>query len=166
MPFSPEKAEVVPLARSERVLGARVARIASFERGVVRVRCAPGGGAIVARVSAALDDGTLAAAARDGQDALVVFEDGDSARPVVVALLRPETPVVGALIAVPSSRAEAVARVDGKRVVIEGNEEVVLHCGRASLTLRKDGSVILRGVNVVSQAQQVQKIRGGKVQIN
>jgi len=43
---------------------------------------------------------------------------------------------------------------------------VVLRCGKASLTLRRDGKVLLRGVDVVSQADQVHKIRGGKVQIN
>jgi len=58
------------------------------------------------------------------------------------------------------------ARVDGRRVVVEGREEVTLRCGKASLTLRADGKVVLRGVNLVSQADQVHKIRGGKVQVN
>lgn len=158
-------AEVAPLERGERIAGARVARVASFARGVLRVQVEPGEARIAARVSAALDDAALAAAAREGQDALVVFEEGDAARPVVVALLRSRTPLVDSLVA-PAPAGDEVACVDGRRVVLEGKEEVVLRCGKASLTLRGDGTVVLRGVNVVSQAQQVHKIRGGKVQIN
>ncbi|MGC3998846.1 MAG: DUF6484 domain-containing protein [Anaeromyxobacter sp.] len=144
-----------------------VGRVVSFERGVVRVEHAGHtGGPLRARTSAALDDAALQAAAHGQQEALLVFEGGDPARPVVVALLRSETPLTDALLAGPLPRAGKTARLDGKRVELEGQDEVVLRCGKASLTLRRDGKVVLRGVNVVTQADQVHKVRGGKVQIN
>ncbi len=162
-----KKAEVVALAREFRVEGTRLGRTVSFERGELRVDYDGNpSGPLAARISATLDDAALAAAARDRQDALLLFENGDPKRPVVVALLRSATPLVDALLAGPLPQAEKMVRLDGKQVVLEGQEEVVLRCGRASLTLRRDGKVILRGVNVVTQAEQVQKIRGGKVQIN
>jgi hypothetical protein len=58
------------------------------------------------------------------------------------------------------------AHVDGQRVVIEGRDEVVLRCGKASLTLRRNGQVLLRGINIRTEADEVHKIKGGKVQIN
>jgi hypothetical protein len=160
------KGQVVALSR-ERLDGAQVGRVVAFERGEVRVeRAGSPGRAVAARVSAALDDAALEAAARRGQEALLLFEGGDPSRPVLVALLRSATPLVDALLSDPLPPAGKVARLDGRRVLLEGEEEVVLQCGRASLTLRRDGRVVLRGVNVVTQAEQVQKIRGGKVQIN
>lgn len=160
------KDQVVQLSR-QRLDGARIGRVVAFERGEVRVEHGGSPGkAVAARVSAALDDAALEAAAREGQEGVLLFEDGDPARPLLVALLRSATPLVDALLTAPLPRASPVARLDGRRVALEGEEEVVLRCGRASLTLRRDGRVILRGVNVVTQAEQVQKIRGGKVQIN
>jgi Domain of unknown function (DUF6484) len=161
------KGQVVALDPPERGGGVVIGRVVSFEGGELRVEYRGSRGKpLAARVSAALDDAALAAAALEGQEAVLLFEAGDAARPVVVALLRSATPLVDALLSAPLPKAGKVARLDGRRVVLEGQEEVVLQCGRASLTLRRDGRVVLRGVNVVTQAEQVQKIRGGKVQIN
>ncbi len=155
------------LALSARDAHVRVGRVVSFARGEVRVEVAGrAGDPLPARVSAALDDAELEGAARDGQDAVLLFEDGDPERPILIALLRSPTPLLDAALAGTLPEGERVARVDGRRVVVEGEEEVILRCGKASLTLRRDGKVVVRGVNVVSQAEQANKIRGGKVQIN
>jgi voltage-gated potassium channel Kch len=159
------KAEVVPLVAAARVEGPRVGRIAQFDRGEIRVRWGAGA-PVVARVSAGLDDATLSAAAREKQEVLLLFENGDPTQPVVVALLRSATPLLDQVLARSHQIAEQPTRVDGRQVVIEGQEEIVLQCGEASLTLRRDGKVILRGLNVTTQADEVHKIRGGKVQIN
>lgn len=156
--------KVVQLAPAP-VEGARIGRVVSSEGGRVTVQV-EGVGAVGARVAAGLDDAALAQAARSGGEAVLLFERGDPRRPVLVALLRSESPLLDAVLAGPLPREEKVARVDGRRVEIEGKDEVVLRCGKASLTLRRDGRVVLRGVNVVSQADAVQKIRGGKVEIN
>ena len=156
-----------PLAGPARTAGAAVGRVVAFEAGVVRVQLAAGQEPVAARVLTTLDDRALAAAARERAEAVLMFEEGDPRRPVLLGLLRSATPLVDALLAGPLPAAEpVVARVDGRRVLVEGKEEVVLRCGKASLTLRRDGKVELRGVNLVTQADQVHKIRGGKVQIN
>jgi hypothetical protein len=148
----------------EPALGPLVGSVTACLRGEVRVDF-PGNtrGPLLARVSAALDIPSLEAAAAAHQDALLLFEGGDSGRPLLVALLHSATPTVDLLLGKAMIRD---VRVDGERVSIEGKKEVVLRCGKASLTLRSDGKVILRGVNVVSQADQIHKVRGGKVQIN
>lgn len=167
MALRAKKAGAVTLAPLERLDGPRLGRVASFEHGELRVDFDGNrNGPFAARVSASLDDAALAVAARDRQEALLLFENGDPTRPIVVALLRSATPLVDALLAGPLPQAEKVARLDGRRVELVGQDEVVLRCGKASLTLRRDGKVVLRGVNVVTQADHVHKVRGGKVQIN
>jgi uncharacterized protein DUF6484 len=151
----------------DQVVGPVVGVVASFDRGELRVTFPSNRGApVVARALSTFDDATLMSAAQDKAEAVLLFEEGDPARPLLVGLLRSRVPLLEALLAGPVVADRTVATVDGKRVHIEGKEEVVLQCGRASLTLTRDGRVVLRGVNIVSQADQVHKIRGGKVQVN
>jgi len=51
-------------------------------------------------------------------------------------------------------------------VVLEAEQEVVLRCGDASITLRRDGKVVLRGAYVETRAKGLNRIRGGSVKIN
>ena len=81
----------------------------------------------------------------------------------------PGAALLGSLLRQPSAAAEArriEARVDGKRVVVEGEHEVVLRCGESSITLRRDGKVILRGAYIETTAKGLNRIRGGSVKIN
>jgi hypothetical protein len=163
--------EPIPLAGdgradAPRAVGTRVGRVVSASAGVATIEIPGVRGTVAARVSAAIDDETLERAARDGQEAVLLFEEEDPARPLVVALLRSRTPHIDAILAGPVPAGDRDARVDGRTVLLEGHEEVVLRCGKASLTLRRDGTIVLRGVNVLSQAERVQKIRGGAVRIN
>lgn len=142
---------------ADRIQGVVIGRVVSFVAGELRVQvenAAP----TPARLNAAVSDAAAAEAAREHAEVALAFERGDPARPIVLAVLRRKGP---ALV-----REQLLASVDGRQVVIEGREEVTLRCGKASLTLNRDGKVVLRGVNVVSQADEVHKIRGGKVQIN
>jgi Domain of unknown function (DUF6484) len=94
--------------------------------------------------------------APDGRiQVLLVFEHERSDQPIVVGLLDPA----------PQKR-PVEALVDGKRVVLDGQDEVVLRCGEASITLRRNGRVVIRGTYVETRAQGVNRIRGGSVQIN
>jgi len=57
-------------------------------------------------------------------------------------------------------------QLDKQRLNLEASEEIRLTCGKSSLLLRRDGTVIVRGVRVVSRASQSNKIRGATVDIN
>jgi hypothetical protein len=94
-----------------------------------------------------------------GGEVLLVFENERSDRPIVVGLLAPSTTEA------PEAPAIEVL-VDGSRVVLEGKEEIVLRCGQASITLRKNGRVVVRGTHVETRSQGVNRIKGGTVQIN
>jgi hypothetical protein len=58
------------------------------------------------------------------------------------------------------------ATVDGKRVKISADEEIVLTCGEGSIHIMKDGKITLRGTDLISRASRTNKIRGAAVRIN
>jgi hypothetical protein len=62
------------------------------------------------------------------------------------------------------TRLDAV--VDGRRVIVEGADEIVLRCGEASITLRRNGRIVVRGAYVETHAKGTNRIKGGTVQIN
>jgi len=90
-----------------------------------------------------------------GREALVAFVGAAPPRPVVLGLLR------GAATQPPVSLAE-----DGERLVIRGDREIVLQCGKASITLTRAGKVLIRGAYVLSRSSGANRIKGGSVQIN
>jgi hypothetical protein len=58
------------------------------------------------------------------------------------------------------------ADVDGTRVRICARDEVVIECGRASITLRRNGRVVIRGTYVETRSAGTNRIRGGQVRVN
>jgi hypothetical protein len=57
-------------------------------------------------------------------------------------------------------------QLDKRTVDLEAADEIRLTCGKSSLVLRRDGTVIVRGVNIVTRASQSNKVKGGTVSIN
>jgi hypothetical protein len=98
------------------------------------------------------------AAEEPPREALLVFEDERSDRPIVVGLLAPSA------AAKPGRKLTAL--VDGQQVVIDAQDEIVLRCGEASITLRRNGRVAIRGAYVETRSRGVNRIKGGSVQIN
>jgi len=128
-------------------------------------------GPLRARSTVLFDAATLARVLAGKGGVLLLFENGDPALPVIIGLI--EDSAGGALLgellarpAAPARPAPVEARLDGKRVVLEGKEEVAVRCGEASITLRRDGKVMVRGVYVETQAKGVNRIKGGAVKIN
>jgi hypothetical protein len=121
---------------------------------------------LVARTILNLDAGAIERAAAAHADVLLVFEDDRADLPIVVGLLATAPPaavVVDAENGV-ADRLEAI--VDGRRVVVEAKDEIVLRCGEASVTLRRNGRVVVRGTYVETRSKGVNRIKGGSVQIN
>lgn len=92
--------------------------------------------------------------------ALLLFEEGDPGRPIMVGLLQDSVPVQ------PAEAQPMQIEADGKRVEVEAADELVLRCGKASLVLRRNGRVIIRGTYVETRSSGVNRIKGGSVQIN
>jgi hypothetical protein len=66
----------------------------------------------------------------------------------------------------PSLPGHVEVEADGKRLVISAQDQIVLRCGKASITLAKEGKLIIQGAYVSSQSSGVLRIKGGSVQIN
>jgi hypothetical protein len=162
--------ERLPAQPAEPILSMRVGRLVegSAPR-KLKVEFAGHRGAVAARTTVPLDAATIGRAVATKRGVLLLFENGDPALPVVIGLVEETTggALLGDLLAkAPAPAPPVEARLDGKRVVLEGKEEVVLRCGEASITLRRDGKVMVRGVYIETQAKGVNRIKGGAVKIN
>jgi hypothetical protein len=105
-----------------------------------------------------------------GVEVLLVFERERSDKPIVVGVMQAQTTAVDSRQQPVEAAREAgrslEAVIDGKRVVLEAANEVVLRCGKASITLRRNGRVVIRGTYVETRAEGVNRVKGGSVQIN
>ncbi len=51
-------------------------------------------------------------------------------------------------------------------LVIEAKHSLTLRVGSGSITIREDGKILIKGKDLVSHAQRLNRIKGGAVQIN
>ncbi len=86
--------------------------------------------------------------------------------PVVLVFAEGSKAVVLGVVAEGEAPTRVEARVDGKKVVLQGENEVVIRCGKASITLTRAGKVLIKGAYVLSRSSGVNRIKGGSVQIN
>lgn len=56
--------------------------------------------------------------------------------------------------------------VDGKTITFEATDEMVFKCGQSSITLTKEGKVLIRGKYLLNRSSGVNRIMGGSVQVN
>lgn len=116
-----------------------------------------------------------------GRQVALLFAGADLRRPVIMGfihnplddLLESFSPgnessdnSSGAQSEDPVNSSEQELRVDGRQVVIEGQDEIVLKCGESSITLTSAGKIIIRGKYLLSRASGVNRILGGSVQVN
>lgn len=96
-----------------------------------------------------------------GRPVLLVFENADPSRPIIIGTVREEQRFV------PQAKPGSVeVDADGECLVVTAKEQLVLRCGSASITLTRDGEVLVRGTRVSTHASGVNRIKGGSVQIN
>ncbi|AMZ70661.1 MULTISPECIES: DUF6484 domain-containing protein [Pseudomonas] len=91
-----------------------------------------------------------------GVQVALMFEAGDVARPLVI----------GRIQRLPQTAMPAVAQLDGERLEFTAEREIVLRCGKASITLTREGKILIRGAYLSSRSSGVNRIKGGSVQIN
>jgi hypothetical protein len=96
-----------------------------------------------------------------GRQVVLVFEGADARRPIVVGCLQRAD---GWPPAMPAGHVEVEA--DGERMIVSAKEQLVLRCGRASITLTKAGKVLIHGDYISSRSTGLVRVRGGSVQIN
>ncbi len=102
-----------------------------------------------------------------GREVLLSFENNDPKLPIIVDYMHS---LIHDIAEHPTTVIEAdeqgEAIVDGKRLVLEAENEIVLKCGKASITLTKAGKVLIKGEYVLSHSSGNNRIRGVSVSIN
>lgn len=119
-------------------------------------------GTLAARLAVTLTHERLRMAIDSRQGAVIVLDACGQA--IVIGLLEP-IPTKEERTE-PSQPRVVEADVDGKRVRIVGNDEIVLECGNASITLRRNGRVIIKGTYVETDSAGTNRIKGAAVRIN
>lgn len=143
--------KVVEIARWHRLSGHRISHLVGYDDHggpIVDYESNPHG-PLSARTTVALRPETHSSV-------LLVFESERSDRPIIVGLLEPE----------PIAPAQLEALVDGSRVCVDAQNELLLRCGDSSILLRRNGHILIRGIVIESHAKGEQRIKGGSVSIN
>ena len=83
-----------------------------------------------------------------GREVALVMMAGE---PLILGLIQPLLPEVA---------------VDGERLVLEAGRELLLRCGKASITMTADGRITLRGAQILSRSDGPNRMQGASVQLN
>jgi len=149
----------VPTRNRTRIVGVVVGTLVGFAGGgaipLVTYCEQPGTAALPARATLDLHGPDV------GRQAVLMFDEGDPCRPIIVGCLRDQ----GARALLPADE-QVEVDADDRRLVVSAKEQIVLRCGKASITLTKEGKLVLQGEYVSSQSSGVLRIKGGSVQIN
>lgn len=101
-----------------------------------------------------------------GQEVALGFVNGDPASPIVLGLIQKTgTQEQSISPGVPENKSLDI-QVDGERLTLSAKREIVLQCGKSSITLTSAGKVILKGAYLSTHSTGLNRIKGGSVQIN
>jgi hypothetical protein len=96
-----------------------------------------------------------------GSEVVLTFASGDQRQPIILGCL-----VAPAALPVEAEAPPTHVELNGQRLEFTAQEEIVLRCGKASITLTRAGKVLIRGEYLLSRSAGVNRIKGGSVQIN
>lgn len=98
-----------------------------------------------------------------GRQVALLFEAGNLRKPVIIGKIQvPQRDTPEQRVAAP----KIDATLDGQRLTFTADQEIVLRCGKASITLTRAGKIIIRGAYLLNRSSGVNKIKGASVQIN
>jgi hypothetical protein len=94
-----------------------------------------------------------------GKEIILLFEDGDAARPILVGLVLSPS-------ATPTHPQSPDVTVNGRSLNLAAQQEISLTCGQASITLTRSGKVLIKGSYVLSKSTGVNRVKGSSVELN
>lgn len=99
-------------------------------------------------------------------DIALGFVNGNPVKPVILGLIQ-KTTNVSELTFKPENDEQIVdVKLDGEKLTLSAEKEIVLKCGKSSITLTRAGKVIVKGAYISHHSSGVNRIKGGSVQIN
>ncbi|MEP5761898.1 MAG: DUF6484 domain-containing protein [Litoreibacter sp.] len=93
-----------------------------------------------------------------GSQVALSFEHGDAARPIILGK------ILGATEG--PTRNVKLDDTPPQPIDLTAQDELTLRCGKASITLTKEGKIILRGTYISSRSSGPNRIKGGSVHLN
>jgi hypothetical protein len=90
-----------------------------------------------------------------GAEVAIVFVGGDPSAPLIIGKL--EHPSAATTVTRPRQQRE---------LLFEAERQITLRCGQSSITLTREGQIVIRGKHLLSRASSVNRIRGGVIQLN
>jgi len=149
--------------------GTRIGRIVCIDKsGAVLVDFSGNNsGPIVARTTTSSRVETLRKGNPAGREVLLAFENNNPKLPIIIDTMYSliEEIAEPATVIFEADEPQEVT-VDGKSITFEAANEIVLKCGKASITLTKAGKILIKGDYVLSHSSGENRIRGGSVSIN
>ena len=102
------------------------------------------------------------------QEVALMFENGDFRKPIILGVLQPQGDVPQQVVNQNSPRTQLPLSAQGNEdcLTFTAKKELVLKCGKASITLTKAGKILIRGAYLLSRSSGVNCVKGGSVQIN
>lgn len=94
-----------------------------------------------------------------GASVAVMLEAGDSERSFVIGVVKNGS-------ARDLCTGARTGSIDLGALEMVARERIVFRCGKSSISLFKDGKVMIRGTKLLNRASGVNRILGGSVQIN
>ena len=95
-----------------------------------------------------------------GRQVVLVFEGADPGKPIIMGLVRED------LSARPRQPGHVKVDRDGERMIVSAKTQLVLRCGKASITLTEAGKILIEGTYVSSRSTGVNRLKGGSIHLN
>lgn len=140
----------------ERIDGVLIGRLVGFDdaaRALVDLPYARFTEPVAARATVPLDPTAV------GREVAVMFEGGRPDKPLVIGLIQ-------AASGAPRIAEQRDVEIDGERILLTAEHEIVLRCGKASITLTRAGKVLIRGEYLLSRSTGANCIKGGSIHLN
>lgn len=91
-----------------------------------------------------------------GSEVALLFEDGREDSPLIIGRIvdpiRKDTPVIQS--------------DDNEPIKIESKKKLELRCGKASIVMKSDGTVTIRGTQILTRAERQNRVQGATVSLN
>jgi len=101
----------------------------------------------------------------EGREVALSFVDGRPGRPLILGFIQQPSADASSQSEMLSDAVTDVS-LDGESLTFQANRQIVLKCGKSSITLTRAGKIIIKGAYLSSRSSGVNRIKGGSVQIN
>ncbi len=107
-----------------------------------------------------------------GREVVISLIDNDPTQPMIMGVVaNPIEEMVNMEITpenTETSQSKSPAEIvrDDENITITAKNQITLKCGQGSITIQKDGKIVVKGTNLISRSSGLNRIKGGSVGIN